>query len=1022
MRLRAGDEIGTWLIEDILGEGSMGVVYRSRGTQDVAVSAAVKVSKSKLSPRARKRFLREADLLEELDHEAIIRVHSKGEDAARGLSWFAMELLEGLTFRERIQKPPPLPVGLALALFARISDGLAYAHERNIFHRDLKPSNLFLCLDSSVRILDFGVGLAVEWSPLTATDQQMGTYAYMPPEVFRAQTVDPARGDIYGLGLVLYEVLLGEEVFLQPLTQMTTMKINAEPMDLGADYPEELRALVLQATDPRPEHRLSSMQEFADRVLELSLEFPPESDEDALTDSMREEIHARAVSGHGLATLIPSSPLPPSPLSTGVRPMLDTRIDGDPPEPPPDHWMLKGHSEPLSRARILERIGAEQISGSALIARPGGSWREIRYHPSFRAYFVSRLVQRRALSPPPPPRRRWPALVAVAAVLLGGTYAIRRTPALLPASTEAPVSLRADQQAALATTLAAMDGLPDGDLDALRSEGQARLRDYTRAGAREALRVLAAAAARDLTHIETLAGLAEAAARLEDTDDLTTLADLSLAHARHLSASDPAVARAELFVERLRGDRTAAVEAAPQCSEEPDCTLLRAAAELDLDTLHALTADHPERPGMGLVRLAVLLEEQDWPAVLASVSALTAALPDEPLPHRAASLAAAASGAYEAARVSAERAAVLEAGWLDMPHLLGQLAHRVDGHPDEARAMLSALTTTPGFPRYTASARVWRDLAAAALDAGDPDQALEAADAALQSDPTDPSGTLLRAWALHERGDRAGFLSEVSALSLGELTGRRRAEAGLAAATMEAAAGLNRQALLELEGAAEADPTFTPTWLALAGVQARLNDSRQVVLALETAALHDSALLRTADPLDASWSPSIALAPSPEQLRALLARDITLTAREDGLMGVLYWLRGEPQTARPLLAASIASGTPSASVHAAMGQLQLHRQRHQSAVEPLATALKLVPGRPLLTAMHSYALAVTGEARRARVLLAGLSDSLQDPAVVIWKARAHIAAGEDDAAHALLTRHLQQQRRDPVAQALLLSL
>lgn len=1020
MRLRAGDEIGAWLVEDILGEGSMGVVYRSRGVKDVAASAAVKVSKSKLSPRARKRFLREADLLEELEHEAIIQVHSKGEDEAHGLSWFAMELLEGLTFRERIQKTPPLPVGLTLALFTRLSDGLAYAHERNIFHRDLKPSNLFLCLDSSVRILDFGVGLAVEWSPLTATDQQMGTYAYMPPEVFRAQTVDPARGDIYGLGLVLYEVLLGEEVFLQPLTQMTTMKLNAEPMDLGADYPEELRELVLQATDPRPEHRLSSMQEFADRVLELSLEFPPEPDEDALTDAMREEIHARAVSAHGLATLIPGSPPAPSPLSTGVHPMPDTRLDGDPPEPPPDHWVLKGHSTPLSRARILERIGAGEISGSALIARPGGSWRELRYHPSFRAYFVSRLVQRRALSPPPP-RRRWPVLVAVAALLVGGAYAISRAPARLPAPTEPPVSLTVDRQAALAATLAAMDGLPDGELAVLRSTGQARLRDYTRAGAREALRALAAAAARDLTHTETLAGLAEAAARLEDTDDLTSLADLSLNHARHLSASDPAVARAELFVERLRGDRTAAVEAAPQCSEEPDCALLRAAAEADLDTLHALTADHPERPGMGLVRLTVLLEEQEWGAVQVAAEALTAALPDEPLPHRAASLAAAARGDYGAARVSAERATVLEAGWLDMPHLLGRLAHRVDGHPDEARVMLSALTTTPGFSRYTASARVWRDLAAAALEAGDPDQALEAADAALQVDPADPSGTLLRAWALHERGDRAGFLAEVSALSLGELTGRRRAEAGLAAAAMQAAAGLNRQALLELEGAAEADPTFTPTWIALAGLQARLNDSRQVVLALETAALHDSALLRTADPLDANWSPSIALAPSPEQLRALLARDITLTAREDGLMGMLYWLRGEPQTARPLLAASIASGTPSASVHAAMGQLQLHRQRHQSAVEPLASARELAPGHPLLTAMYSYALAVTGETRRARVLLAGLSDSLQDPALVRWKARAHIAAGEDDAAHALLTRHLLQ-RRDPVAQALLLSL
>jgi serine/threonine protein kinase/tetratricopeptide (TPR) repeat protein len=1030
LSLRAGDEIGDWAVEDILGEGSMGVVYRCRNLRDPATPAAVKVSKSRLSPRAMRRFVREADLLAELDHEAIIRVRNKGEDAARGLSWFAMELLEGLTFRERIQRVPPLPVGVALSLFARISDGLAYAHERNIFHRDLKPSNLFLCLNGSVRILDFGVGLAVEWSPLTATDQQMGTYAYMPPEVFHGQTVDPALGDIYGLGLVLYEVLLGEEVFLQPLNQMTTMKLNAVPMDPGDAYPRELRDLLLQATDPRPERRLLSMQTFADRVLELSLEFPSEGDDQVFTEALRAEVEARSLEPTQATFISNKRVISPGPVSTGVHPQPATRIVTDPSEAPPDHWMLKGRSAPLSRDRIVELISAENLSGNTLVARPGGSWRELRYHPTFRAYFAAKPAPHRApqssappLDIPRQPRRLWPLLLGAMTLTLGGVYAISHIPTTpRPPQQASPIRETSASRAALTEKLAALGSTTDGDLSTLQDDGQALLRDYTRAGARAALEKLSAAGQRDMEHIATFAGIAEAAARLEDTDDLAGLADLSLVHARHLSNTSPAVARAILIVERLRGNHSAAIGAAPLCTESPDCALLLAAAASDLDALRTLTAAHPDRPGMGLVRLAVLLEARQWGEIQDAAIALQTALPDEPLPHRAMAVVSATLGDYESARVAAERAAVLEPGWLDMTHLRGQVAHRVHNRPAEGLATLTALTTTPGFSSYPDQPGVWRDLAAAALAAEEPDQAIQAAATATQLDPTDPISRLQHAWALHERGDRAGFRSEVGTINLSGLTGRSRAAAGLTAAKMLAAAGLNRQAILELKGALEADPSFTPAWVALAGVQAGLDDSHQVVLALEAAALRDSALLRDTDPLDPIWSPPVDLTPTPEQLRTLIARDLTLTAQEDALMGILHWLRGDPREARPLLAAAIHGGSRSAAVHAAMGQLLLYRQQHADALTPLAIAAELSPDQALLVAMHSHVLAVLGEKRQASVQLAGLADHLDNAPFVLWKARALAAAGETDTARSLLTRHLRDQQRAPTAWALLLSL
>jgi len=220
--LSSGDVIGEWLVEEVLGEGSMGVVFRCREREHRAIQAAVKVARNKLTPRSLKRFYREVELLRYLEHEAIIQFYSRGTDPDSERHWFAMELLDGMTFRERMEYGP-LETGHALAMFSRLAEGLSYAHENNVYHRDLKPSNLFLCRSGSVRILDFGTGLATEWTPLTGDGQEVGTYAYMPPEIFCGQRYEPTLGDVYGVGLVLYEMLLGQESFLQSLPQMRMM-------------------------------------------------------------------------------------------------------------------------------------------------------------------------------------------------------------------------------------------------------------------------------------------------------------------------------------------------------------------------------------------------------------------------------------------------------------------------------------------------------------------------------------------------------------------------------------------------------------------------------------------------------------------------------------------------------------------------------------------------------------------------------------------------------------------------------
>ena len=521
---------------------------------------------------------------------------------------------------------------------------------------------------------------------------------------------------------------------------------------------------------------------------------------------------------------------------------------------------------------------------------------------------------------------------------------------------------------------------------------------------------------------EVFAGLAEAAARLEDTaafPNLTDLTDLSLSHAASLAPDSAAVARATLAVDRVRGHRASAIEAGERCADDLDCALLLAATRQDLDALGGLIAAHPTRDGFKLVRLEVLLAVKAWDQVRTNAVRLIDRLPEEPLPQRALALATSELGDWTVSSQAASRAVALEPGWLDMAHLLGRLEHCVDGDHAAASRRLQDITESEGFDGYTDRIGVWRDLTAALLTAEDHDQAIKAARAASEIDAFDPISRLQLAWALHQKGDRTAFMAEVGEVNLGGYTGSSRARLGLSFARMLAISGLNRQALLELQGAVEADTGYTPAWVALAGVQAALGNSKMVGQALEAAALRDGNLLRTTDPLDPIWSPPVDLRPKPEQLKKLISQDMTLAAKEDALMGLLYWIRNDDRTASPLLAVAIRDGSQSGPVYSAMGQIMLAQRRYSDAIAPLSRALVLNPGQPVVTAMHSYVQGILGKRKEASVALTGLSDRLDSPPLVIWKARGLLSAGDAEAAEALLVRYLQGQSRDPVAWALL---
>jgi formylglycine-generating enzyme required for sulfatase activity/serine/threonine protein kinase len=270
--LSPGDRVGDWVIDDRLGEGGMGAVYRVHSVMSDRVVAALKVLKPTADGEARARFVREAEALGTLSHPAIVRVMAVGEDPGLGLPYLAMELALGETLKARLQRGP-LPLADALSAFAPLAAALEHAHAAGIFHRDVKPANIILGPAGGAKLVDFGIAMAQSWEALTATGH-VGTFSYLPPEIFRGQRGDPRAMDVYAFGQCLHEALTGERSFavgtgMSPAAvaaAVGALKLQQGRLDIGGGFPQALREEIWRATDPEPAMR-TTMRSFRE-VLE----------------------------------------------------------------------------------------------------------------------------------------------------------------------------------------------------------------------------------------------------------------------------------------------------------------------------------------------------------------------------------------------------------------------------------------------------------------------------------------------------------------------------------------------------------------------------------------------------------------------------------------------------------------------------------------------------------------------------------------------------------------------------------
>ena len=278
--LQPGTKVGEYVIEEVLGEGGFGTVYR--GTHPViGKSAAVKILKCEFSsnPEMVSRFIAEARAVNQIRHRNIIDIFAFGtlED---GRHYYVMELLEGTTLDRLILARGHLNPVEAFPIFRQLGRALGAVHAAGITHRDLKPENVFLTYDDDghpiPKLLDFGIAklLVGDTQPhhKTRSGTPMGTPLYMSPEQVHGRDVDH-RTDIYAFGILVHESLTGAPPFdgdsvMDVLTKQTSAL--PQPMSELADLPPELDAPVLAMLEKDPAKRPQSITLAIDRLTEAA--------------------------------------------------------------------------------------------------------------------------------------------------------------------------------------------------------------------------------------------------------------------------------------------------------------------------------------------------------------------------------------------------------------------------------------------------------------------------------------------------------------------------------------------------------------------------------------------------------------------------------------------------------------------------------------------------------------------------------------------------------------------------------
>ncbi|HWZ83230.1 MAG TPA: protein kinase [Terriglobales bacterium] len=277
MTLPSGTKLGPYEIQSPLGAGGMGEVYRARDTR-LERDVAIKVLPADLSsdPNLRQRLDREAKAVSKLSHPNICTLHDVGHQD--GVDFLVMELVEGETLEQRLQKGP-LPPDQTVRIAAQIADALARAHKLGFTHRDLKPANVMLT-KAGAKLMDFGLAkqsgpaplatalteMTMEHAKLTSEGMLVGTFQYMSPEQLEGKEADH-RADIFALGELIYEMATGKPAFVgKSRASLIAAILTTEPTpmeSLQPMTPVSLGRIVRKCLAKDPDERWQSASDLA---------------------------------------------------------------------------------------------------------------------------------------------------------------------------------------------------------------------------------------------------------------------------------------------------------------------------------------------------------------------------------------------------------------------------------------------------------------------------------------------------------------------------------------------------------------------------------------------------------------------------------------------------------------------------------------------------------------------------------------------------------------------------------------
>ncbi|MBV9123796.1 MAG: serine/threonine protein kinase [Planctomycetes bacterium] len=269
-----GQTVGDFQILRRLGQGGMGQVYIARQLS-LNRKVALKILKPELGAddTALKRFQAEAEAAARASHANIVQVYAIGQD--KGLSYMALEFVEGCNLQQYLEKKGPPELPLALSILRQVAAALQRASELGIIHRDIKPENILLTRKGEVKVADFGLSRVFGDQPklnLTQTGVTMGTPLYMSPEQVQGQPLDP-RTDIYSFGITCYTMLTGQPPFRgQNPFEVSLQHVQTQAVPLAQvrpDLPPELCSLVDKMMAKRPEDRYQTPREILQELARI---------------------------------------------------------------------------------------------------------------------------------------------------------------------------------------------------------------------------------------------------------------------------------------------------------------------------------------------------------------------------------------------------------------------------------------------------------------------------------------------------------------------------------------------------------------------------------------------------------------------------------------------------------------------------------------------------------------------------------------------------------------------------------